>query len=148
MALPCTGDAMPLLFSAPDGFSMLGWLGYLKAALIAWLAPALLAAVALALQWGLGTQNWGNGWLMLWTFSVLMLFSPALSWAALVLAAPLVAVLMNRGWFGYIPALVIGMGLGAALGYVIGNEAIVTFAAALLALLRAAAARIRPAAFR
>jgi hypothetical protein len=135
---------MTLLLSTPDGFRLLGWRKFGIAALITWLLPAIVAGVALAVQWLLGTQSWGNGFLMLWALSVLVLFSPALSWFAIVVAVPLVWALMKRGWFGWIPALLIGMGFGVAFAFVVGNDAMVTFGAALIALLRAAIGRLCP----
>ncbi len=139
---------MSLLGSAPDGFSTLGWRRFLMAAGVAWLAPALLGALMLAVQWLLGTQGYGDGWLMLWALSVLMLLSPALSWFGLVLAAPAVAVLMDRGWFGWVPALALGIAAGGVTGWLMGNPLAVTFGAAIMAVLRAAMARLCPEAFR
>jgi hypothetical protein len=136
---------MTLLLSTPDGFPLLGWRKFGIALLITWLLPAVVAGAALALQWVLGTQSWGDGFLMLWALSVLVLFSPALSWFALLVAVPLVWALMARGWFGWIPALLIGMALGAAFAFVVGNDAMVTFGAVLLALLRAVIGRLAPA---
>jgi hypothetical protein len=136
---------MTLLLSTPDGFRLLGWRSFGIAALITWLLPAVVAGAALAVQWLLGTQSWGDGFLMLWALSVLVLFSPALSWFALLVAVPLVWALMARGWFGWIPALLLGMGFGAVFAFVVGNDAMVTFGAALVALLRAAIGRLCPA---
>ncbi len=138
---------MTILLSSPNGFRILGWRKFGLALLTTWLLPAVIAAVALALQWILGTQGWGDGFLMLWALSVLMLFSPALSWLALLVATPLVLVLMNRGWFGWVPAVVLGMGFGGALGFIVGNEAMITFGAAQMAILRGLLARACPEAF-
>lgn len=135
---------MSLLLSPPDGFHLLGWRKYGLSLLLTWLLPALIAGVALAVQWLLGTQNWGDGYLMLWTLSVLALFSPLLSWFALGLATPLIYVLMQRGWFGWIPVVLLGMALGAGLAFAVGNEAIITFGAAQMAILRGFIARFSP----
>lgn len=135
---------MTLLLSTPNGFSLLGWRKFGLAALITWLLPAVLAGIALVLQWLLGSRDWGDGFLMLWVMTVLLLYSPALSWFALVVSVPLVWALMQRGWFGWIPALLIGMALGAALAFIVGNDALVTFGAAQIALLRAVVGRLCP----
>ena len=127
---------MSLLLSPPHGFHVLGWRKYGIAVLLTWLLPALIAGAALGVQWLLGTQSWGDGFLMLWAMSVLVLFSPALSWFALVLATPLIYVLMQRGWFGWIPAIVLGMAFGLALSFFVGNFAMVSFGAAQMAILR------------
>ncbi len=138
---------MTLLRSAPDGFAVLGWRRFGLAALIAWLGPAAVGAVLLAVQWLAGSQTWGDGWLMLWALSVLLLLSPALSWFGLMLAAPFIAILMDRGWFGWIAALALGIAVGAVIGWLMGNALAISFSAALMALLRATMARLAPAAF-
>lgn len=135
---------MPLLLSPPDGFTQLGWRKYALSVLLTWLLPAVVAGFALGVQWTLGTQSWGDGYLILWTLSVLALLSPLLSWFALGLATPLIHVLMQRGWFGWIPALLLGMALGAGLAFFIGNEAIISFGAAQMAILRGFIARFTP----
>jgi hypothetical protein len=132
---------MTLLLSTPDGFRLLGWRKLAVALLTTWLLPSLVAALALGLQWLMGSQSWGDGFLMFWALSVLVLFSPVLSWFALLVAIPLVMVMMNRGWFGWIPALMLGMIFGAALAFFVGNEAMVTFGAAQMAILRGLLAR-------
>lgn len=139
---------MTLLLSTPDGFASLGSRAYLRACAMVWLAPALLGLLALGLQWLAASQSWGDGWLMLWAFSVLLVFSPALTWFGLVLVSPLVAVLMDRGWFGYIPATALGLAVGAATAFLIGNPLAITFGAAMLVALRAILAWMCPQAFK
>jgi len=138
---------MTLLLSAPDGFAILGLRRYLRGCVMVWLAPALFGLLALGLQWLAGSQSWGDGWLMQWAFSVLLVFSPALTWFGLVLVSPLVAVLMDRGWFGYVPATALGLAVGAATAFLMGNPLAITFGAVMLAALRAILARISPQAF-
>jgi hypothetical protein len=138
---------MSLLFSAPDGYASLRFRGLLLGLIIAWLLPSSVAAMALAVQWLLGTPAMGDGFLMLWAGSYLLLISPALSWLGLVLAAPLVAILMDRGWFGWIPALMLGILCGGVTAVLMGHVVAVSFGAALLVILRGVLGRICPQAF-
>ena len=133
---------MALILSTPDGFARLGWRRALLAFALTWIAPALLGAVLQALMWGLGTQTWGESWLMLWAVAALLMLSPAFTWFGLLLAAPLVAVLMDRGWFGWLPALALGCGLGATLGWLSGTPLALPFGAGLAAVLHASLGRL------
>jgi len=133
-----------ILRSAPDGFATLGWRRALAAHAMAWLAPAAIGAALQALLWSFGTQTWGEAWLMLWALAALLILSPAFTWFGLVLAAPLTAILMDRGWFGWLPALGLGTVIGAALGWLIGTPLALPFGAATALVLRLALARIAP----
>lgn len=138
---------MALLRSAPDGFTTLGWRRALIAHAAAWAAPAALGAVLQAGLWGLGTQTWGDGWLTLWALAALLMLSPAFTWFGLALASPLTALLMDRGWFGWLPALALGTLIGATLGWLIATPLALPFGAALAVLLRATLSRLAPEAF-
>ena len=65
----------------------------------------------------------------------------------LFLAAPLTAILMDRGWFGWLPASALGAAVGATLGLVIDTPLALPFGTGLAILLRATLARIAPEAF-
>ncbi len=138
---------MSLLLSGPDGYRMLSFKGLLKALLIVWLLPSALAAVALGLQWLFNTISLGPGGIMLWTGTILLLASPILSWLGLVLAAPIVTALMDRGWFGWIPALTLGLIVGGIIAWLMDHELALSFAAAQITTLRALLGRLCPAAF-
>ena len=138
---------MILLASTPDGYAMLRFKGLVRGLAWAWLLPSVVAGAALLLQNLLQTQTMGDGALMIWTLSYLVLISPALSWLSLVLAAPLVAALMDRGWFGWIPALALGMAVGGLLAYLTGVDLAISFGAAQLLILRGALGRACPQAF-
>lgn len=138
---------MSLLFSARDGYRMLGFAGLLKALLIVWLLPSAVALVAMALQWLFGTVALGSGGMMLWAATVLLLMSPVLSWLGLVLAGPIAAALMDRGWFGWCPALALGLAAGGLTAWLMDHELAVSFGAALITALRAVLGRLCPAAF-
>lgn len=136
-----------ILTSAPDGFAKLGWRRALIAHGLTCLAPAALGALLHAGLWAMGTQTWGESWLMLWALAALMMLSPAFTWFGLALASPLTAILMDRGWFGWLPALGLGAGVGAALGWLIGTTLALPFGAGLALVLRATLARLAPQAF-
>ncbi len=136
-----------ILTSARDGFAILGWRRAVIAHGIAWIAPAALGGLGQALLWAFGTQTWGDGWLGLWALSALLMLSPAFTWFGLVLAAPLTAILMDRGWFGWLPASALGAAVGATLGLVIDTPLALPFGTGLAILLRATLARIAPEAF-
>jgi hypothetical protein len=138
---------MILLTSTRNGYQMLGFAGLLKALLIVWLLPSALALVALALQGLFGTVALGSGGMMLWAATMLLLMSPVLSWLGLVLAGPIVAALMERGWFGWTPALVLGLAVGALTAWLMDHELALSFGAALITALRAVLGRLCPAAF-
>lgn len=138
---------MSLLFSTPEGYGLLRFRGLLIALLTTWLLPSVLALLALGAQKLLNSPSWGDGFLLLWATSYLLLMSPALSWLGLMLAAPLVAILMDRGWFGWIPALLLGLLCGGVTAYLMGHELAISFGAFLLLAMRAILGRLCPAAF-
>lgn len=138
---------MSLLGSVPGGYGLLRLRGLARGLLWAWLLPSLLAGMALLIQNILNTQSWGDGALMLWAGSYLVLISPALSWLGLILAAPIIAVLMNRGWFGWLPAPLLGLALGAGIGQIFSFPWAGAFGAVQLLLLRGLLGQICPRAF-
>ncbi len=138
---------MSLLYSRLDGYEALRFGGLLLGLVITWLLPSAVALVALAVQYLAHTAAMGELGLMVWAASVLLLVSPLLSWLGLVLAAPFVAMLMDRGWFGWIPAIALGLLCGGVMAYLTGDALGLSFGAALLVSLRAILGRLYPAAF-
>jgi len=138
---------MSLLWSAPDGYGFVRFRGLVIGLAVAWLLPGLVAALALGIQYLIGAPNWGPDWLLLWATSTLVAISPLLSWLGLILAAPFVAMLLDRGWFGWLPALLTGLAVGGLMAYLMGTMLALSFGAALMLILRAALGRIAPAAF-
>ena len=139
---------MNLLWSAPDGYAFVRFRGLLIGLVVAWLLPALIAGLALAIQWLIDTTAWGDDWLLLWATSILIAISPMLSWLGLILAAPFVAILLDRGWFGWLPALALGLAVGGLMAYLMGTTLALSFGGALMLIHRAALGQISPAAFR
>ena len=138
---------MTLLISAPDGFDHIGWRGVLRAALVVWLVPGALGALLIGLQWLAGTRDFGTGWRTLWTYSFLLMATPLMSWAALIIAAPFVKVLTLRGWFGWLPALMLGMAIGGILTVLTKTDLMLSMATLWVLALRVLLGRWHPAAF-
>lgn len=138
---------MSLLYSRPEGYEFMRFRGLLTGLVIVWLLPSAVALLALAVQYLANTPARGELGLMTWAASVLLLASPLLSWLGLVLAAPFVAMLMDRGWFGWIPATALGLLCGGVVAWLMGNALGLSFGAMLLVSFRAVAGRLYPAAF-
>ena len=138
---------MSLLYSRPDGYEALHFRGLLLGLVITWLLPSAVALAALAVQYLANTTALGELGLMVWAASILLLVSPLISWLGLVLAAPFVAMLMDRGWFGWIPATALGLLCGGAVAYLMDHALALSFGAALLVSLRAILGRLYPTAF-
>lgn len=134
--------------SNPEGYDKIGFLGLLKVLLYVWLLPAVMAAVALGLQKLLNTPAMGDRGLMVWAGSILVLLSPALSWLGLVLAAPIAVMAMDRGWFGWIPAALIGMISGGVVAYLMREPLAIFYGAVMVVALRFGLGWRYPAAFR
>lgn len=135
---------MSLIGSAPHGYERLGFRRLSVALLVVWLLPSVVAALALGAQKLLGMPQWGGRYLLLWASTFLMLLSPVLSWLGLILAAPIVAVLMDRGWFGWIPALLLGVAAGTVIALLMGHGMAISFGAMLLVMLRAMIGWLEP----
>jgi hypothetical protein len=78
--------------------------------------------------------------------SVIVLFSALAGWLALVVGLPATASLLTRGWFGWLPAALLGAGLGAVFGQMVGNHTMFAFGH-LYVLLRGQLGRAHPQAF-
>lgn len=135
---------MSLLRSAPNGYERLGFRGLALSVLVTWLAPSVVAVLALGVQKLLGTPSWGDRYLLLWASTYLMILSPILSWLGLILAAPIVAAMMDRGWFGWIPALVLGVAAGCVIAVLMGHAVAISFGAMLLIMLRGMIGWLKP----
>ncbi len=138
---------MSLLLSRPEAYAFVRFRGLMLGLIITWLLPAVAALLALAVPYLADTPSRGEAGLMAWAASVLLVLSPVLSWLGLVLAAPFVAMLLDRGWFGWIPATALGLACGGVMAWLMGQMLALSFGAALLVVLRAILGRLYPAAF-
>ena len=136
---------MMLLTSAKDGFYTLGFWRFFKLALAVLLLPALVGGPLVMAQVMLGTPQWGQGALVALAFSWLLVFSPAIGWFSLVLASPLIAVLMDRGLFGWLPALALGVVLGAGIAWMMDYALALSLVGGQMVLLRFLLGRLYPA---
>ena len=93
------------------------------------------------------TQTRGEAWLLVWALAALLLLSPAFTWFGFLLADPLVAVVMDRGWFGWLPALALASAIGVSLVMILDTPLALPFGVTLAAILRATTARLAPQAF-
>ena len=134
---------MSLWRSPADGFAKVGWRGLGLALALVWLAPAAFGAVSLAVQWLIGSRDWGGLARPFWLGSLLLALSPAISWLALVLAAPVSVRLLRTGWFGYGSCLVLGLALGALTAYLTRQPVGIGFGVAQLLALRAILGRLQ-----
>lgn len=135
---------MSPLLSARAGFDRLGYGRFALAWALAWAAPAALGLLALGLFAALGAATWGAGWLLAHALAMMALWSPVFTLIGLTLTTPLAAILMNRGWFGAMPALLLGMGAGAASDWYLGEVLLTGLMATQLLGARAIAGRLAP----
>jgi hypothetical protein len=132
------------LRSAPGGLALVGWPGLLGVVAALWLAPAPLGAAGLALARLLPD---GEGALLLLVAGTALALSPAFSWIGWLIALPVVAALLHRGWFGWLPAAATGATAGMIAAKVVGSEVAAPFGLVMLVLLRGVLGNVRPAAF-
>lgn len=108
---------------------------------------AMLAALAIppaigATLMGLALLSGGGQPLQ---FSAMMLvLSPLLAGAGMVLVLPFASLLIRLGWFGYLPAALLGLGVGAAVGLLASYPMATPFGLCSLLILRAILGRLRP----
>ena len=75
--------------------------------------------------------------------SLALMISPFLGLAGLVLGLPITAVLLRKGWFGWLTAGLLGLRLGALIGTMVGFEYAPAFGLMILLLLRWSLGRLR-----
>ncbi|NUB44071.1 hypothetical protein GEU84_006740 [Fertoebacter nigrum] len=132
------------LRSVPGGLALVGWPPLLAATGILWLAPAPLGAAGLALARLLPD---GGGTFVLLVVGTALALSPAFSWIGWLIALPVVAALLHRGWFGWLPAAATGATAGMIAAKVVGSDVAAGFGLVMLILLRGVLGLVRPAAF-
>lgn len=137
---------MGLLTSHPQ--HPLAWGKVVSAAALLWLAPVALGLAGMLLSMAVNRlsdgQSGADALLWLGFLSYALLLSPAFSWIGWLLALPLVALALNRGWFGWGTAAAIGAVAGAIAGAAIDSEIALAFGIVALLALRALLGRMLP----
>jgi hypothetical protein len=114
-----------------------------------WKALLLAAAGALALPAAMGAVAFGLGHLTgassaqatdggaLISAAILLMVSPLLGLAAMILVLPLSSAQIRAGLFGWLPAALTGLAVGGLLAFMIGYPVALPFALAVMLILRA-----------
>lgn len=106
------------LRSAPGGLVIVGSLRLVGTAVVLWILPGVIGAILLAL---IDTGAGGTAF-RAWAFASALGLSPMFSWAGWLVALPLVALALHWGWFGWLPAALVGAFSGWLVGFVAGTE--------------------------
>ena len=99
---------MSLLTSPPDGLALLGWRRVVVTALVFALAPAVVGGAVLLAVWLVETLGLLDVALQTEGIATFALVTPLFTapiWAIIALAT---WVLLRQGWFGWLPAALIG----------------------------------------
>lgn len=132
---------MGLLRSAAQRPLPLGTLVLWTAVL--WLAPLLVGLIGLGMFMAIG-KTWADAGLGVWFVANALFFSPLFSWIGWLIALPMVALALQRGWFGWGPAAGIGAAAGAMAGAVADTEIALPFGLIAVLILRAVLGRALP----
>ncbi len=76
--------------------------------------------------------------------AMLLFLSPLLSGAGLILVVPLAGILLRQGWFGWVPAGVLGFGTGWLIDAAVVYPVAAPFGAGVALIMRALLGRLRP----
>lgn len=105
---------MTLLHSPPQLDTP--WRDLITAAVAAVILPSGLGMALLAvfsLFGGVFATEWNIG---LWAAGMALMLSPFLSAPGMMLALPVTSLLIKMGWFGWVPAALTGLVIGAVIG--------------------------------
>lgn len=133
---------MSLVFSLPHEKTPFKDLLY--AAVAALVIPAALGAAMLAVFNVAGNVFSEEFALSLWIGGTVLLLSPFLAVSGMILAVPVASYLIRLGWFGWIPAGLVGLAIGALLSGILEYSLAAPFGLASLLILRAVLGRLRP----
>ncbi len=92
------------------------WQHLITAGLLAIMLPCALGVAGLIVFYIGGNLLQIEAALFLWMSSTALMLSPFLSMAGMILALPIAAVLLRKGWFGWLPAAGLGLTIGALIG--------------------------------
>ena len=133
---------MSLLRSAPtDGTP---WRDLLSAAAVAVAVPSVLGGALLALLALAQAALTGQSAMNQHVIAMALVVSPFQTVAGMILLVPMTAVLLRAGWFGWLPAAGLGLGVGALVGSMIGFKLGTVFGFCVALILRWVLGRIRP----
>ena len=119
------------------------WKHLLTAGLLALMLPCALGVACRLLLFAFGDLVPAGLGQDLRIYSLALIISPFLGLAGLILGLPITAVLLRKGWFGWLSAGVLGFGLGALIGTMVGFEYAPAFGLTVLLLLRWSLGRLR-----
>lgn len=108
-----------------------------------WIAPVMVGAVGL-LMFGVIGKTWADFGLGVWFLANALFWSPMFSWIGWLIAALPVALALGRGWFGWLPAAVIGAIAGSLAGAAVETEIALPFGLVAVLVLRAVLGRALP----
>jgi hypothetical protein len=111
------------VFKSSPGMHRAGWRVWATAAALIWMIPCALGIAVLGLAYGAGIVL-PEGHALLATLYILgfvLFFSPILSWLGLIIALPLAALLMARGWAGRGSFAALGLATGLIAGAMVGD---------------------------
>lgn len=133
---------MSLILSRPQNETP--WREVLTSALAAWLLPGAVGMLLLLAFTVVGTYLPEMAALSLWAGGTLLMLSPFVSFAGMMLAVPFAVLLIRLGWFGWVPAAATGLSVGAVLGAMMEYALAAPFGAAALLIFRATLGVLRP----
>lgn len=137
--------AAAVIRSRADGFRHVGLRRLAVAAVMACVLPSILGGMLLVVLHMAALAPDGSAvWPRLQMLATLATLSPLLGWPALAIALPAAALLLSRGWFGWLPALLLGAVTGAAMGPLTDITVSLPLGLVNIALLRAALSRLAP----
>ena len=137
---------MPLLSSTPSGLALAGWRGVITSALFGCLVPSVLGGAVIGVMHLLGTADMGSQATSLWLLATIAIVSPLLSGPGFLVTLPVIALLLQRGWYGWVPALGLGLCIGGLATWLIENQLAMPFAITGFALQRWVIGRLYPTA--
>ncbi|WP_435258423.1 hypothetical protein ACSBLW_01160 [Thioclava sp. FR2] len=114
------------------------------AAVAALVIPAALGAAMLGVFNVAGNVFSEEFALSLWIGGTVLLLSPFLAVSGMILAVPVASYLIRLGWFGWIPAGLVGLAIGTLLPGMLEYNLAAPFGLASLLILRAVLGRLRP----
>lgn len=119
------------------------WRDLLLSALVALAVPSVLGGGMLGVFYLVGAFLPGTFALWLWAGGMMLLLSPMLAIAGMILAVPVSSLLIRLGWFGWLPAGATGLGIGAVMASMMDYELAAPFGLFSLLILRATLGRLR-----